>query len=273
MSLIAGRFCACCIDLSGSATTPRLTINAAIALAAPPARRRGMSRTMIGERSEYQRRDSAAAQDLQADAVIPQLESGPDAGHGKHHAIGQCQQQQQPSRTSSMNAARKCPIMRNLRHDARGAQTLFVTDLFATANPAAPLAERLRPKIDRRRDRAAPPARAGQAAGGRLRVGQAAFDDPVGAAGRRQDHARAPDGRRVQRRVHRAVRGALRRQGHPRRGRARRGDARAVGRGTRSCSSTRCTASTRRSRTRSCRSSSRASSPSSARRPRTRRSR
>ena len=42
--------------------------------------------------------------------------------------------------------------------------------------------------------------------------------------------------------------------------------------GAPSCSSTRCTASTRRSRTRSCLSSSRACSPSSARPPRTRRS-
>ena len=105
----------------------------------------------------------------------------------------------------------------------------FVTDLFAIANPAAPLAERLRPTDHRRGDRPASPARAGQAAGGRVRVGQAAFDDPVGAARRGQDDARAADGRRLQRRVHRAVGGPGRRQGHPRRGRARRSDAGAVG--------------------------------------------
>ena len=62
-------------------------------------------------------------------------------------------------------------------------------------------------------------------------------------------------------------------QGDPRGhggGRSRRGAARAAGR---SCSSTRSTASTRRSRTPSCRASSRATSSSSARPPRTRRSR
>ncbi len=85
------------------------------------------------------------------------------------------------------------------------------------------------PEVDRRSDRPAASARARQAARRRVRVGQAAFDDPVGAAGCREDDARAADGRRVQRRVHRALRRAGGRQGHPRRGRARRGDARPVG--------------------------------------------
>ena len=42
-----------------------------------------------------------------------------------------------------------------------------------------------------------------------------------GPPGRRQDDARAADGGRLQRRIHRALRGAVGRQGHPRRGRAR----------------------------------------------------
>ncbi len=94
-----------------------------------------------------------------------------------------------------------------------------------------------------------------------------------GPPGRGQDHAGAPDGQRLRRRVHRAVGGALRREGHPRGGGSapsRRSRERA---GAPSCSSTRCTASTRRSRTPSCPSSSGACSPSSARPPRTRRSR
>ena len=81
---------------------------------------------------------------------------------------------------------------------------------------------------DRRDDRAAASARSRQAARGRLRVRQAALDAAVGPAGRGQDDARAPDGACVQRRVHRALGGALRRQGHPRCRRARRGDARAI---------------------------------------------
>ena len=67
------------------------------------------------------------------------------------------------------------------------------------ADSAAPLAERLRPEDARRGHRPAPPARPGQAAARRLRVGQAALDDPVGPARRRQDDAGAPDGRCVRR--------------------------------------------------------------------------
>jgi hypothetical protein len=49
-----------------------------------------------------------------------------------------------------------------------------------------------------RGDRPAAPARAGQAAAPGFRVGPAAFDDPLGAAGRGQDHAGADDGDAVQ---------------------------------------------------------------------------
>ena len=88
-----------------------------------------------------------------------------------------------------------------------------------------------------------------------------------------QDDAGAPDGRCVRPRFHCDLRGARRRQGHPRCGRRaprRRGPAPA---GRPSCSSTKCIASTRPSRTPSCRMSSRGSSSSSAQRPRIRRSR
>ena len=132
------------------------------------------------------------------------------------------------------------------------------TDLFSpTPLPAVPLAERLRPRTHRRGDRPASPARPRQAARRRVRLRQAALDDPVGTAGGRQDHARAVDGGRVQRGVHCDLGGACRRQGHPRGGRARRARRARSRAGRRSCSSTRCTASTRRSRTRSCLTSSR----------------
>jgi hypothetical protein len=103
--------------------------------------------------------------------------------------------------------------------------------------------------------RAEAPARAGQAAARRLRVRQAAFDDPVGAARLGQDHARAPDGAGLRSGVHRALGGALGREGHPRR-RARPSRRWRRAGAARSSSSTRCTASTRRSRTPSCPSSS-----------------
>ena len=76
-----------------------------------------------------------------------------------------------------------------------------MTDLFddgplSPRNARARDAARRAPasEDDRRRHRPAPPARAGQAARRRVRLRQAAFDDPVGPAGRRQDHARAADG-------------------------------------------------------------------------------
>ena len=91
----------------------------------------------------------------------------------------------------------------------------------AKPQPAAPLAEALRPQsldeVVGQQHLLGP----GQAAAPRLRVGQAAFDDPVGPAGLGQDDARAPDGAGLRRRVHRALGGALGRQGHPRRGAAR----------------------------------------------------
>ena len=88
------------------------------------------------------------------------------------------------------------------------------------------------PAHARRRGR--PDASAGprQAAAARVRVRQAALDDPVGAAGRGQDHAGAAHGAGVRRRVHRHLGGALRRQGHPRSGRARAHARRPVGRAT-----------------------------------------
>ncbi len=49
-----------------------------------------------------------------------------------------------------------------------------------------------------------------------------------GPPGRRQDHARAPDGRCVRARLHRDLRGPGGREGHPRRGRARAGEPGAV---------------------------------------------
>ena len=136
----------------------------------------------------------------------------------------------------------------------------------------APLAERLRPRTLAEVIGQAHLLGPGKPLARGVRVGPAALDDPVGAAGRRQDDAGAADGRCLRRAVHRHLGRARRREGHPRGGRARAGRAgrRAA---ARSSSSTRCTASTRRSRTPSCRTSSRACSPSSARPPRTRRSR
>src|SRR5438093_905380 len=58
--------------------------------------------------------------------------------------------------------------------------------------------------------------RPGQAAAPRVRVGQTALDDPVGAARLGQDHARAADGEDLRCGVHRPVGGVLGRQGHPR---------------------------------------------------------
>ena len=81
----------------------------------------------------------------------------------------------------------------------------------------------------RRGGRPGAPARPGQAAAPRVRIGQAAFDDPVGAAGRGQDHAGAADGRRVRRRIHRALGGVRRRQGHQGRGAAGPSRARRLG--------------------------------------------
>ncbi len=80
-----------------------------------------------------------------------------------------------------------------------------MNDLFARdANDLTPLAERLRPKtiddVIGQRHLLAP----GKPLAVAFAVGQAAFDDPVGPARRRQDDARAADGRCVQRRVHRA---------------------------------------------------------------------
>ena len=105
-------------------------------------------------------------------------------------------------------------------------EPLFDTELprptraDAASAAHAPLAERLRPRT---LDEVAGQAHllgAGQAAARGLRVGAAAFDDPVGPAGRGQDHAGAADGRGGGGRLRRAVGRAGRRQGHPRRGRA-----------------------------------------------------
>ena len=96
-----------------------------------------------------------------------------------------------------------------------------MTDLFPSPQPAAPLAERLRPQ--RSTTSSGQPHLLGPGKPLRLaaRVGQAAFDDPVGSAGCGQDHAGAADGAGLRRRIHRAVRGVFRREGHPRRRRSR----------------------------------------------------
>ncbi len=114
------------------------------------------------------------------------------------------------------------------------------------------------PAHDRRGDRPEPSARAGQAAAPGLRVRQAAFDDPVGPAGRRQDHAGAADGRRLRLRIHRAVGGARRASRTSARRSSRREQHLASTASTPSCSSTKSIASTSRSRTRCCPSSNRA---------------
>ena len=97
-----------------------------------------------------------------------------------------------------------------------------VNDLFGKREPAAPLAERCGRSRSTRSSASSHLLGPGQAAAPRLRVGQAALDDPVGPAGLGQDHARAPDGEGVRRRVHRALGGARGREGHPRGGAARR---------------------------------------------------
>ncbi len=106
-----------------------------------------------------------------------------------------------------------------------------MNDLFASAGIASAAATARRAiaaQVRRRRGRPAPPAGAGQAAGSGVCIGQAAFDDPVGAAGRGQDDAGTPDGRCLQRRFHRHFGRPGRGQGDSRRGGARGGDAGAV---------------------------------------------
>ena len=132
----------------------------------------------------------------------------------------------------------------------------------AAARDAA-LDDALRPLADRMRPRTLDEfvgqeqllgARQAAAPGDRARA--AALADPLGAAGHRQDHAGAPD--RAARRTREfiaALGGDGRREGHPRGGRAGARGARASAAGRPCCSSTRCIASTRRSRTRSCRTS------------------
>ncbi len=140
---------------------------------------------------------------------------------------------------------------RTLRCRIRTGQRI-VTDLFATANPAAPLADRLRPTtIDEmigQRHLLAPgkPLAVAFASG---KPHSMILWGPPGVGKTTLARLMAA---RLQCRVHRALGGAVGCQGHPRCGRARGGDARAIAAGTRSCSSTRSTASTRRSRTRSC---------------------
>ena len=143
-------------------------------------------------------------------------------------------------------------------------------DLFPSPQPNAPLAEQMRPQ--RLEDVVGQPHLLGEGKPLERRgaLGQAALHDPVGPAGCGQDDARAAAGQGQRRRVHRAVRGALRREGHPRSGRARPRVAARQRTRRPSCSWTRCIASTRRSRMRFCRSSSRGCSPSSAPPPRTR---
>ena len=128
----------------------------------------------------------------------------------------------------------------------------------ATPDPTMrlrPLADRMRPRtLDefvgpgagaRRRQAAAP------GAGER----PAPLADPLGPAGHRQDHARAADRAPRRRGVHAALGGHGRRQGHPRSRRTRARPRAPNAAAAACCSSTKCTASTRRSRTRSCRTS------------------
>ena len=124
----------------------------------------------------------------------------------------------------------------------------------------------------RRGDRPAAPARPGQAAARRVRVRPAALDDPVGPAGRRQDDAGAPDGRRVRRRSSSRISAVLGGVKDIREAVERAQAAQHAGRRT-VVFVDEVHRFNKASRTPSCRTSSRACSPSSARPPRTRRSR
>ena len=153
-----------------------------------------------------------------------------------------------------------------------------MADLFADERPPRPPAEPRRRCAARR---PAPPARArrGRRPGASDRArrrdrahgrgGQARLDDPVGAAGHRQDQHR-PAARRRGRPALRRHLGGLFRRRRPQEG-VRRGAPMAQGRASRPCCSwTRSTASTAPSRTASCPMSRTAPSRWSARPPRTR---
>ena len=128
-----------------------------------------------------------------------------------------------------------------------------MTDLFEARQPAAPLAELMRPQTLDEVVGQQHLLGLRQAAARRHRVRQAALDDPVGAAGSGQDHAGAPDGESLRCRVHhlsavlsgvKEIRDACR----------PRGERACSSPGARpSCSSTKCIASTRRSRMPFCR--------------------
>ena len=125
--------------------------------------------------------------------------------------------------------------------------------------------------LGRRGHRAARPARPGRPAAPARRGGRQPVDHAGRPARQRQDDHRPPARQRSP--LPRAVGGERRRQGGPRR---HRGGAPGAGRGSAnapSCSSTRCTASPRRSRTSCCRPSRTAGSSSSPPPPRTRSSR
>ncbi len=170
----------------------------------------------------------------------------------------------------SGRTSRRCA--RSSRHSRRPRQTrpraehtdgmgdLFSDAAAQRAGEVAPLAQRLRPRDARRVRRPAARARRRLGAAARDRGGPRALVDLLRAARRREDDARAhrrgDDGRRVRG----AVGGVGDRQGRPRGARARPGAARHDRQPGRSSSSTRSTASTRRSRTRCCRRSRRASS-------------
>ena len=131
-----------------------------------------------------------------------------------------------------------------------------------------PLADRMRPRTLDEFVGQEQVLGAGQAAAPGARTRPAAFADPLGPAGHRQDHAGAPHRAARRRGVHAALGRHGRRQGHPRSRRASAAPRAPSAAAAPCCSSTRCTASTRRSRTRSCRTSRTARSPSSARPPR-----
>ena len=97
----------------------------------------------------------------------------------------------------SFACRRGSPAVRRLHTDrVRKSRDYPQNVMFEETRANVPLAERLRPRnIDEVIGQKHCSARASRC--GCVRVRQSPFDDPVGPARRRQDHARAPDGRRA----------------------------------------------------------------------------